>query len=292
MSTPVTLVTPSYNQAPFLEQAIESVLAQDYPSLEYAVVDGDSTDGSVDIIRRYEHRLAWWTSGRDAGQADALNRAFARAGGELLGWINSDDFLLPGAVSRVVEELQRRPDALLAYGGVRIVEEDGSLREYLPPVRLSVEEMLRTSTFMVAQQGSLFRRRAWELAGPFDVDSHYLFDTQFVLAVALHGPLLAIDEPLAAYRLHEESKTVAEPVTKAWDYVRLYDRLQVPTELRPLVPHGRAYAYLWAARLFYTGGEHGLARRYYLRALRLHPTLALSRAGLFARALVPAHVRS
>jgi glycosyltransferase involved in cell wall biosynthesis len=292
MSDPlVTIVTPSFNQAPFLERTLESVLGQDYPHVEYAVVDGGSTDGSVEIIRRYADRLAWWTSGPDAGQADALNAAFARASGELLGWVNSDDYLLPGALSRVVSELARRPEALLAYGGVEIVEEDGVLREYLPPVKLPVEEMLRTSTYMVAQQGSLFRRRAWELAGPFDVESHYLFDTQFVLRVALRGPLLPIEEPLGAYRLHEESKTVAEPVAKAWDYVRLYDRLDVPLELRPVLPEGRAHAYLWAARLFYTGGESALARRYYLRALRLAPRLALSRAGLFARALVPATVR-
>ena len=283
----VTIVTPSYNQAAYLEQALESVASQDYPHIEHVVVDGGSSDGSVDIIRRHEGRLAWWTSGPDDGQASALNAAFARARGDLLGWINSDDYLEPGAVSRVVDELERRPDALLAYGGVHVVDENGDRQEYLPPSRLGIEQMLRTCSFIVAQQGSLFRRRAWEIAGPFDTDSDYLFDTAFVLRLAVSGPLLPVDAPLAAYRFHETSKTVADPARKAHDYLRLYDRLDVPPELQPLMREGRAHANLWAAQLFAAAGERRLARTSYLRALRLAPRLALSRARVLGRSLVP-----
>src|SRR5438105_1530850 len=112
----VSIVTPSYNQAEFLEETIQSVLAQDYQPIEYIVLDGGSTDGSVDIIRTYSDRIAWWRSEPDRGQVDALNAGFESASGEILGWLCSDDALLPGAVSCLVAELERHPEALIAYG--------------------------------------------------------------------------------------------------------------------------------------------------------------------------------
>src|ERR671937_176454 len=109
----VSIVTTSYNQASYLEETLLSVLEQDYPRIEYVVVDDGSTDESVDVIRRYEHRLAWWTTQVNAGQAAALNRGFARATGSILAFLSSDDTLLPGAVSRVVAALARDPELLL-----------------------------------------------------------------------------------------------------------------------------------------------------------------------------------
>jgi glycosyltransferase involved in cell wall biosynthesis len=259
----VTIVTPSLQQGSFLGEAIESVLAQDYPSLEYAVVDGGSTDESLDVIHRYEDRLAWWTSGPDGGQAAALNAAFARARGDILGWLAADDVLLPGAVSRVVAALERDSDALLAYGDAMFVREDGSELFRLRARDPDVEAMLRACENFVVQPGSLFRRRAWELAGPFAGDAYYFFDFEFVLRVARHGKLVRIPDLLANYRVHAESKSIGAPLAKARDYVRIAEAL----------PATRRTAELRAAEYFYEALELGEARRYALRSRA--PALAL-----------------
>ena len=121
----VSILTPSYNQGRFLEETIQSVLSQDYPNLEYLIVDGGSTDGSVEVIQRFSDRLAWWVSERDDGQTDALNKGFAHARGEIFAWLNSDDTYLPGAVSAAVNCLQAHPEAALVYAEANLVDEVG-----------------------------------------------------------------------------------------------------------------------------------------------------------------------
>src|SRR6185369_7608624 len=127
----VSIVTPSYNQAPFLEQTIRSVLEQDYPRIEYLVVDGDSNDGSVEIIKKYALSrggvtppISGWVSEKDKGQGDAINKGFSRAKGEIIAWINSDDYYLPGAISSVVKIFEQNPDVALVYGDMLAVDQN------------------------------------------------------------------------------------------------------------------------------------------------------------------------
>lgn len=272
----VTIVTPSFNQGAFLEDAMRSVLAQNYARIEYAVVDGGSSDGSVETIRRYADRLAWWSSGPDRGQAAALNSAFRRAGGEILGWLAADDSLLPGTVSRVVDELERAPDALLVYGDAMFVDERGHDLFRLHARDADIDAMLRACENFVVQPGSFFRRRAYELAGPFDEDAYYFFDFQFVVRLAAHGRLVRVPELLAKYRVHEASKSIGAPAAKGRDYARLAESF-LPNE------HRRT-AYRRAAEYLYEGLELGDARRYALRARA--PALALKT--LLPRGLVRA----
>jgi glycosyltransferase involved in cell wall biosynthesis len=237
------------------------------------VVDGGSTDGSVEVIERYADRLAWWVTEEDRGQAHALNKGFALARGDVLGWLASDDALLPGAIARVVDELER--GSSLVYGEALFVDAGGNEIFALKPRPFDPAEMLRRCENFVVQPGSLFTRHAWELAGPLDEDSHYLFDFAFALEVARHGDVRAISDRLALYRVHEESKSGGGSLLKARDYARFAERLD---------GEGRARALLAAGDYFYDARELAEARRALVRSLRLRPTRR--GAGLLARTLV------
>lgn len=254
----VSIVTPSYNQAAFLEETILSVLEQDYGRIEYAIADGGSTDGSVDIIRRHEDRLAWWTSGPDGGQAAALNRAFARARGDILGWLNSDDTMLPGSITRSVAELERDPELLLVYGDAEFVDASGRSIFTLRARPFDVAEMLRTCANHVVQPGSLFRRAA---LARFNERAYYFFDFEWVLDLP-PSRVRPIAAKLATYRVHPESKSAGAPLRKARDHVRFAEEFLPPAERE-----GRARAYLAAGDYFYDALELADARRCLLRAL-------------------------
>ena len=288
----VSIVIPSYNQGRFLDETLRSVLDQDYPHLEVLVADGGSRDESVEVIRRHESRLAWWASAPDRGQADALNTGFARARGDLLGWVCSDDTLLPGAVSAVVEALERAPGALLAYGHAQVVDGDGAAGGLLPSRPWDLAQMVRTCQNHVVQPGSLFTRRAWELAGPLTVDSHYYFDFELVLRLALAGDAVLLDRPLATYRLHAESKSTSGTLIKATDHQRLIDWLfaqpGLPPEVRAVQREARSRSQLTAGEYYYAAGQVAKARACYLDGIRLHPAhLDARTAGLVARTLLP-----
>ena len=154
--TLVSIITPSFNQAPFLEQTILSVLDQDDCDIEHLVVDGGSTDGSVDMIRRYAHRLTWWVSEKDSGQAEAVNKGAARAHGEIIAWLNSDDTYLPGAVRAAVDVFKSHPDVVMVYGDMLAVEEHGYVINTLHYRPLSLEDLL---CFQIIGQPAVFMRR-------------------------------------------------------------------------------------------------------------------------------------
>ena len=159
----VSIVTPSFNQARFLDATIQSVLRQDYPHIEHLVIDGRSTDGSVEIIRRHASRVALWTSEPDAGQSNAINKGFAQATGSIFAWLNSDDLLAPSAVRTAVEYLQEHPDAGSVYGDRLHIDAKGNViginqgPAYYPA--------MLAHNITLPQETCFFRREVWEQVG-------------------------------------------------------------------------------------------------------------------------------
>ena len=202
----ITIVTPSYNQASFLEQTIRSVLDQGYPNLEYIVMDGGSTDGSVDIIKRYQDRLAYWISEPDDGQADAIYRGFERSTGEILGWLNSDDYYLPGALVAAGRFFARRRRVELVVGNSIVVDERGSLLYTREAYPVSYSRLLYWN-WGFAQPASFWRREPFFETGGFDRNMRFCFDYDMYLRLLKRRPARRLDRYLAAFRLHTASKT-------------------------------------------------------------------------------------
>jgi glycosyltransferase involved in cell wall biosynthesis len=276
----VSIVTPSYNQAAFLEEAIRSVLEQDYEPIEYLVVDDGSTDESVEIVRRHEDRLAWWTRQENAGQVAALNRGFARTSGAYMGYLNSDDTLLPGAVSRMAEELERDPDLWLVYGDALYTDERSRQTGYLPSREFDVVEMVRQADNHVVQPSTLWRREAWDRFGPLNEDGWYFFDFEFFLRFPPER-VRRIPEPLSTYRIHSEAKSTGAAASRlARDHARLAETFfasdALPAAARAVAAEGRSNAYLLGAEFAYEGLDLARARRCALRGLALHPRHARS----------------
>jgi glycosyltransferase involved in cell wall biosynthesis len=272
--TLVSIVTTSYNQAAFLDETIRSILDQDYEPLEYIVVDDGSTDGSVEIAEMYAERLTLITQ-ENAGQAVALNRGFERARGDLLGFVSSDDALLPGAVRRLVAEFERNPEPLVAYGAAILVDDHSQQIGAQPGLPWDAAVMGTTGRQAVPQPAALWSRRAWGLAGPFNERSWALFDTEFFLRLAAMGPGARIDEPLARMRIHSGAKGLSRHATMAKECRRFADEFfgspELPESLQPYARAGRANFYRRAALAHQAAGERGEARRLFLRSLALTP---------------------
>ena len=204
----VSIVTPSYNQVRYLESTICSVLEQGYPNIEYLIVDGGSTDGSVDIIRRYSDQLAWWASEKDRGQTDAINKGFARAKGDFLAWLNSDDTYQPHAVAEAVEFLSGRPEVGLVYGDTNFIDENGRVIGRFPAAQTDYKR-LRHGYVHIPQQASFWRANLWHKVGPLDPSFFFAMDYDLWVRLAAQAPVQYTPRLWANFRLHTQGKTVA-----------------------------------------------------------------------------------
>ena len=284
----VSIITPSFNQARYLEQTIQSVLEQDYPSIEYIVVDGASTDGSVDVIEKYANKLAWWVSEKDSGQADAINKGFLRATGEIVAWLNSDDYYLPGAISAAVKAFEENPDVLLVYGNMLAVDERGNSFNALHYKQLTLQDLLCFQ--IIGQPAVFFRREVLSKAGMLDPTFHFLLDHHLWIRIAQHGRILHVDQTWAAARYHAEAKNRA----KAAEFGREAFRVLAWAEgqaglgeaIRPVERRARASAHRVDARYLLDGGKSASALRAWMRALFIHPPTALARLNIFVSALL------
>jgi glycosyltransferase involved in cell wall biosynthesis len=286
--TIVSIITPSFNQASFLERTIRSVLEQDYRDIEYLVVDGGSTDGSQDIIHKYARRLAWWTSEKDKGQSEAINKGFAHAQGEIIAWLNSDDYYLPGAVSAAVREFERHPRAVMIYGNMLAVDEHDRTINILKYRQLSLIDLLCFQ--IIGQPAVFFRRSAFEKAGGLDVSLHCMLDHQLWIRIAEQGEIVHINETWAAARYHAAAKNRAQAAEFGREAFRILGWASKEPSLAPAMAHAgrraRAAAQRVDARYLLDGGQPAPSLRAWLRALLIHPPTALARLNLPVSALL------
>ena len=205
----VSIITPSYNQGAFLEETINSVLNQDYPNIEYIVIDGGSTDESLDIIKKNAEKLAYWESKPDKGQTDAINKGFARASGEILAWLNSDDLLLPGAVSAAVNYLTANPNIGMVYGDAYFINKAGQKIGDFPAAKTDYQK-LRRGYVHIPQQASFFRAALWKQVGPLDPSFYFAMDYDLWVRLAKITNFAYVPGPWACFRLHGDAKTISE----------------------------------------------------------------------------------
>jgi glycosyltransferase involved in cell wall biosynthesis len=204
----ISIVTPSFNQGQFLEKTILSVLDQDYPNLEYIIMDGGSTDGSVEIIQKYASRLAYWVSQRDRGQSDAINRGFQRSTGDILAYINSDDYYLPGVFSIISDYFSQHPEVDIVFGDLHVIDPAGNLLGIKKAVPYDYWSAVFAGS-VVPQPATFFRRRVFDRVGYLDEDLKYNMDIEFFARCGKSKLRFGtIPTPLACFRLHPASKTM------------------------------------------------------------------------------------
>ncbi len=203
----VSIITPSFNQARFLEATIRSVLGQDYPNIEYIIVDGGSTDNSVDVIKKYASELAWWVSEKDKGQTDAINKGFNRAKGEILAWVNSDDTYNPGAISAAVKYLTENSEVAMVYGDCNYINEEGKIIGQFPAAQTDYRK-LRAGYVHIPQQTMFFRAKYWQELGPLDSSFYFAMDYDLWTRIAAKSRIKYIQgQTWANFRIHTNSKT-------------------------------------------------------------------------------------
>jgi len=215
----VSIVTPSYNQVEYLEETIRSVLLQGYPDLEYIIMDGGSTDGSVEIIRKYEPWLAHWVSGPDRGQTHAINQGWEHATGEILAYINSDDCYFPETIAVIVQAFHTNPQAGMIYGTAIVVDETGEPLRVWKGQTFSLETML-TKGSIVPQPATFFAKDALTSVGFLDEEWHMIMDYDLCIRFGQEFPTLCLAETLANFRDHLQSKTHAHYEAIARELIR------------------------------------------------------------------------
>ena len=254
----VSIVTPSLNQGPYIRATIDSVLSQGYPELDYVVLDGGSTDETIDILRSYGPALSW-RSEPDAGQADAINRGFATAGGELIGWLNADDVYLPGAIAAMVDAAAAAvgPDPALIYGGAEFIDAAGTPLGPCTHVRPYSRAALLNELDFIVQPATLFSRTAFEAVGGLDATLRYCFDYDLWLKLSERYPVAYLARTLAQVRLHATTKTSTGGLARLDEIERMvgrHGRSRIPSGFYGQMARARRNA-AWAALRGWRLGE-------------------------------------
>ena len=273
----ISIVTPSFNQAEYLDACMESVLGQAYPRLEYLVLDGGSTDGTREVLQRRAARLTYWASEADRGQASAVNKGWARARGEILGWLNSDDRLAPGALEQVARIYQSHPDAAMIYGDIQEVDSLDRPVHLKHMADFDVRALLLGKN--MGQPGVFITRRCYTSLGGLDETLNYALDFEYFVRAWLAFPAAEMrysETVLAFSRLWGGTKSTLAASRFGEEYRLVLDRVFARSDLTPQLARLRRRAYSRAvefrqARLHFESRRAGEGWRWLLRAARREP---------------------
>lgn len=273
----VSIITPSYNQAAYLETTLQSVIRQDYPHLEHLVVDGGSNDGSQQIIQKYAGQLSWWVSERDSGQAEAINKGILHSHGEIVAWLNSDDLYLPGAVSHAVKTLAENPACSFVFGNAITIDTGGRLLNSLVFDDWDLTDLM---SFRIICQPAVFMRRSFlDQAGLLDLNLHYMLDHHLWLRLARLAPIQHTPVFLAAARHHPGAKNVSQAPGFGRETLKLLDWMKKDPQFSGLFNRKRhrieGGAYRLNARYLLDGGQPGPALKWYGKSFLASPRYAL-----------------
>jgi glycosyltransferase involved in cell wall biosynthesis len=236
----ITVVTPSYNQGQFIEQTILSVIGQNYPNLEYIIMDGGSSDNTVEIIKKYEKHISYWVSAKDNGQAEAINRGFARSTGSILAWLNSDDYYLPNTLFTVAKQLPTDKPSILIGNCIHTV--DGTNKIFGSRVDKKHQSTNLLLEDYVIQPSSFWNKLTWEEVGTLDEKLHYVFDWDwFIRALNKNVVFNSCQDYLSVYRIHKNHKTGSGSTKRNDELLYIYQKY-APKEITDL------YNYLFTNR--------------------------------------------
>jgi glycosyltransferase involved in cell wall biosynthesis len=232
----ISIITPSYNQGMFIAETMNSILSQGYPRLEYIVIDGGSTDDSVEKIRSQEPNLSYWVSEKDNGQADAVNKGFRRATGDIIGWINSDDMLTEGALHSIAEYFELHPDIDIVYGDLNIVNTAGTFLFCKKVTPYNFYAQLFSSS-LVPQPSTFWRRNVFEKVGFLNERYQFQMDYEYFVRMGAAGLRFGtVNRPLASFRLHGNSKTMKDYSTMFFSMEFEIQRQYLPAGIQhPLI---------------------------------------------------------
>lgn len=275
----ISIVTPSFNQGEFIEETIRSVLLQGYPDLEYFVMDGGSTDRTVEIIRKYEPWITGWVSEKDAGQASAINKGWRRSTGEICGYLNSDDILLKGALCESYRQFLQHPDVDLVYGDSVFTDSSGQvLRPYR--ARPYDQRSLFTWSLNIGQPAVFFRRNVFDSTGYLNERLRYTMDFDYWLRISIHHRFFHIPVPLATMRFQPGAKTVRDFSVFYLDEIRsldtIFSRPDIGPEIRKYERLAYASSYLRAGYRDFQLGNVKVARKLLLAAVTRYPRFILN----------------
>ncbi len=204
----ISIITPSFNQGNFLEETILSVLSQNYPNLEYIVIDGGSEDQSVEIIKKHQEKIHYWVSEKDSGQSEAINKGLKQATGEIVAWLNSDDIFLKDTLHRVASLFLEHPSVELLYGDVENLDVDGSKKLISSPPFEPVSFLRKVN---IHQPGVFWKRKLHENIGLLDESLYYLMDYDLWTRIFFNYECLKVNELFSQFRIHPHSKTTGNP---------------------------------------------------------------------------------